>query len=236
MRRIYLGLHGALAPDTYSEGNRAINQLRTILGGQVMDWPAASTAYPPPGQISDKAGHYVGYLPTQAMRYLIAEIHAAEAANEPSSVRLYGWSTGAIMLCALARELGRCPEIARKERRRVDVCVAFDPLWSLEFFKVDPPEIPANVRRWVCVRQNADGDRPPPVPLPNDRFWQGMRLWPEKPKKTRYDEFNVANGDIVGNPGFTLFVNTAFQYPTNHPRVPVIAFDAALGILGSGSV
>jgi hypothetical protein len=210
--KIYLGLHGALAPgegdgSPTSVGNMALDDLGEHLGCPVDDWPAAThpdpndwdpySSKPMPAQNLYRG--FPGYVPSEAVKYLIGQIKAAKG---PTSIRLFGWSTGAIMLCRIAESLSNCPVIPAASRT-VDLCFAVDPLWSgaaLGQF----PKIPKNVARWLCLRQNRNGTVPPTHNPTEKAFWQGVRLDPEDTKKTRYDEINVATGVSVGNPGFAL--------------------------------
>jgi len=225
-RKIYLGLHGALSPGEDrgpgSNGNQALDRLGNELGCPVYDFPAAT--HPDPldlDPVSSKPGRELGYQPSQALKYLIRQILAADG---PVSIRLFGWSTGAIMLCEVAKRLADCPAISKKARR-VDLCFAMDPLWSLAPFNVFP-KFPANVRRWVCVRQNRSGNRPPTLNPLSDRFWQGVRLKRES-RKTRYDEINIPFGRVVGSPGFTL----PERRNITHGEVPGLAWKEALRVL-----
>src|ERR1044071_7781827 len=93
---VYLGLHGALPPDSHgrdlSEGNKKLDKLGEELGCPVYDWGAAN--YVPPKAGASKPWLEIGYLPTTSMAYLIAEIKKAKGKTK---IRLFGWSTGAVM-------------------------------------------------------------------------------------------------------------------------------------------
>lgn len=139
-------------------------------------------------------------------------------------MRLFGWSTGAVMLCRIARDLAHCPLIP-KAGRVVDLCFAMDPLWSLAVFG-QYPKIPNNVRRWVCVRQNRHGDRPPTHSPLDKRFWQGVRLQTAS-DETQYDELNLATGNVIGQPGFRLSADSQ----VTHGQIPILTKDIAHQVL-----
>jgi len=234
---IYLGLHGARMPgdnqeETMSVGNKLLDQWGKQFGCPVWDWPAATkpdpddldpywTKTPSRPKPNLYRGH-PGYLPTKAVKYLIGKIQAADGSV---NIRLFGWSTGAIMLCHVARGLARCPVIPEAQRK-VDVCFAIDPLWNGATWGAFP-KIPKNVVRWVCVRQNRDGNKPPTNNFMNPKFWQGARLQVEDATKTRYDEINVATGAIIGAPGFALAVAS----DATHGQMPGIANSFAAELL-----
>jgi hypothetical protein len=222
-------LHGALSIDEGLKGvmksNEILDQLGKDLGGPVHDWPAAthSNASSLHATSSKPGAGEPMYLPTIAVLYLIEQINKAK---DKVSIRLFGWSTGAIMLCEVARGLRTCPEID-KSQRKVDLCFAIDPLWSLAAINVYPT-IPANIARWVCVRQNRDGNKQPTLNPLNPKFWQGVRLRTGS-DKTRYDEINVPTGKVVGDPGFSI----ATDPDVTHGKMPGVARRAAFTLLSA---
>jgi hypothetical protein len=225
--KIYLGLHGARAVGEdhtdSSPGNRVLDEMGRQLGCPVYDFPAAT--HPDPDSLSPVSGKPTqpGFVTTKAVGYLVRRI---EEAGDPSpSIRLFGWSTGAIMLCRVAEDLKTWSRLGHNRPGKIDLCFAIDPLWSLAAINYYP-KIPANVRRWACVRQNRNDDRPPTFSPFDKKFWQGVRLRTAS-HKTQYDEINVATGNVIGQPGFVL--------PTNpkvvHGDMPVFAVRVALQLL-----
>jgi hypothetical protein len=225
--KILLGLHGARSVgEDQSDGsssNRLLDDLGRRLGCPVFDFPAAT--HPDPDALSPATTKpsNIGYLPTQAVGYLIGQIEAAR--GKPVSIRLFGWSTGAIMLCRVASDLKTWSQLGKKRPGKVDLCFAIDPLWSLAAIGAYP-RIPANIRRWVCVRQNRHGNHPPTGSPFDKRFWQGVRLRTES-DHTQYDEINIATGNEVGTPGFSI----PAAVKVTHATIVAEAYDAALRLL-----
>jgi hypothetical protein len=225
---IVLGLHGARAVGedraNASPGNRVLDELGERLGCPVFDFPAATQ--PDPHSLSpgtSKPGA-PGPVPSLALGYLVRRIQ--EITPSVPSIRFFGWSTGAIMLCRVAEQLKNWSRRHKNRPGTVDLCFAMDPLWSGAAIG-QYPTIPPNVRRWVCVRQNRNGDRPPTLSPLSRKFWQGARL-EVRSAKTRYDEINVATGSVTGEPGFVLPTNPRIT----HGEMPALAREAALQLLG----